>query len=694
LEDALKVARAHCIDTIKVAKGSYAPTAAPGYNPYNVGPLDQLVFSIPDSVAVQGGYPSGGGIRSITGNLTNLIGVSPILVLFDNVKKSHLDGFNLKNSGITAIASEFVVRNIVVRNMYADGPSILLSASNGQFINCLFENNRSPSFAGVIQQDNSVTKYINCVFANNYLSNIGAGCVWVTGIDTASFFNCTFFKNRSQFGGAIRKSSASKVNVYNSVFWKNKSQSSFPDPFSNEIWDPGNTPPLLTISHSLFEYQPITFAPDNSSIYGIYPAFADTASLAGADGIWGTSDDGLSLTLQSIVLNKGLNSLIPAGITTDITGINRIANDTVEMGAYEFDCTCFGRYTNTLVAFGTQQTSVDTIGGCGSLRYYVSPVASTRYIAFIRDNGNTINPTSVTVDATNNLVHFRTNGTDTTSLANRMISIVAPGVFPANGGVKLRIYYDSTEFNNLPRRSRHWFKHPSHTKAEVLADLDINGLRNSIIIYPSSTGTENGIAYAEFENITSFSTFGLIASNLNQSLPVDFLSFEAHQIGNSKRAGLNWITAREENNDRFEVERSVNGIQWNTIGTIHGNGTLSQESRYSFIDNSPDFPQSFYRIRQVDIDGKYSYTVVRLVEFSGNTNNDCVVSPNPASNEIFIRFKSNQKSANYELIDMSGRKIMTGAYSNIKDIHLDISRVGSGVYLLKINGLSTKLVIK
>src|SRR5688572_14401036 len=115
-----------------------------------------------------------------------------------------------------------------------------------------------------------------------------------------------------------------------------------------------------------------------------------------------------------------------------------------------------------------------------------------------------------------------------------MVSVVAPGTFAVNGGVRVRVYYDSTEFNNLPRRSRQWFKHPGHTKADVLADLRIHGLQNAVIT-PVTYGTENGLSYVEFRNITSFSTFGLVASNISSPLPVGLLYFTAKRVDNQRK---------------------------------------------------------------------------------------------------------------------------------------------------------------
>jgi hypothetical protein len=690
LEDALKAARTKCdIDTIKVAKGTYKPSATRGYNQYNTPDAEPKIFDIPDSITIKGGYPSGGGERSIADN--------PTLLLTGQIYLDHihveLDGFFVK--GISVTGSEFSFKNIRVTDAFQNGAPVELFSSTGKIVNCAFERNNAPSYAGAVMQQNSSVSYVNSVFANNTLPTIGGSAVLVMGVGDATFNNCTFFGNRSGFGGAITNNDAgARLNVYNCIFWKNKSASTHTSPFYNDIWSQGATTNYLNVSNSMFEYQPATSPAINNSIFGIYPLFVDSSSPKGPDGIFGTTDDGLALLDMSVAINKGLNSFIPSGIVSDFAGSGRICMDTVDMGAYEFDCRTGGRYTNMLVSLGTSQASVNSIAGCRSWLFYESPVSADRYIAFINGNGNAIVPSSVTVDATTNLVHFRTNGQDTTALANRMVSIVAPGSFTTNGGVRVRVYYDSTEFQNLPRRFRNWFKHPAQTKAGVLADLEINGLRNATILYPAAQGVENGITYVEFDNIASFSTFGFIASNTTVALPVNFLYFHAREIEGQLKAQLNWATSNEISNDRFEVERSTDRIQWKKIGTIRGNSTTTTESSYSLIDHSPDLPLSFYRIRQVDQDGKYRYSEIRTVDFSSQVSEDFVIGPNPASQVVFVRFKVNQMTVQYELFDMLGRKIRTGVSRNVKELRLDVQDIDEGAYYLKVNNISHGLIIK
>lgn len=116
-----------------------------------------------------------------------------------------------------------------------------------------------------------------------------------------------------------------------------------------------------------------------------------------------------------------------------------------------------------------------------------------------------------------------------------------------------------------------------------------------------------------------------VATSWSQApLPVELTSFDAELIGNSVR--LNWETATEVNNYGFDVERkyqvsSSEYQDWEKIGFVEGNGSTNSPREYSFTDdNLPDADNVSYRLKQIDIDGKYSYSKVvevNLTEITG-----------------------------------------------------------------------------
>jgi hypothetical protein len=88
----------------------------------------------------------------------------------------------------------------------------------------------------------------------------------------------------------------------------------------------------------------------------------------------------------------------------------------------------------------------------------------------------------------------------------------------------------------------------------------------------------------------------------DRPLPVEFLSFDAKCNGNTNL--LTWQTASETNNQGYSIEKSHNSIDWEKIGFVNGNGNVNTVSTYSFTDNNPYYPVSYYRLEQIDYDGQ------------------------------------------------------------------------------------------
>jgi len=116
-------------------------------------------------------------------------------------------------------------------------------------------------------------------------------------------------------------------------------------------------------------------------------------------------------------------------------------------------------------------------------------------------------------------------------------------------------------------------------------------------------------------------------------LPIELLSFTAH--AKEGHVQLNWATASETNNDYFNIERSDDAINFTSINSLGGAGNSSQIINYSEEDNKPLEGTSYYRLKQTDYDGKYSYSNIEAVLF--NNINDFIfnVYPNPNDGDLF-----------------------------------------------------------
>jgi hypothetical protein len=111
------------------------------------------------------------------------------------------------------------------------------------------------------------------------------------------------------------------------------------------------------------------------------------------------------------------------------------------------------------------------------------------------------------------------------------------------------------------------------------------------------------------------------------------LEFNAEK--SNKKVKLNWITASEINNDYFTIERSIDGKNFTAILTRKGAGNSSQAHYYSNYDYNPLNGISYYRLKQTDFDGRFTYSDIKSVQFETNEDNTVEIYPNPVINNTF-----------------------------------------------------------
>ncbi len=171
------------------------------------------------------------------------------------------------------------------------------------------------------------------------------------------------------------------------------------------------------------------------------------------------------------------------------------------------------------------------------------------------------------------------------------------------------------------------------------------------------------------------------------TLPVTSLNFSG--VIKNNQALLNWSTATENNNKGFYVERSADGKNFTTIGFVKGNGTTTQVSKYSYTDaevNKIASNVAYYRLRQVDLDGKEKLS--SIIKLDLNKLFTWSVLPNPFVNEAFVQLQLNtQAKVQLQLMDASGKSLQTinkgilseGTYS----IPLNVKQLPKGTYYIR-----------
>ncbi len=194
------------------------------------------------------------------------------------------------------------------------------------------------------------------------------------------------------------------------------------------------------------------------------------------------------------------------------------------------------------------------------------------------------------------------------------------------------------------------------------------------------------------ENSIGFTTqqFALgLASEI--TLPVEFLYFDGDLIEGESH--LEWATASELDNDRFEVERSLDGITFERIGIVGGNGTTNEVSTYQFVDKLPGVGLNFYRLKQIDFDEQFEYSETILVDNrDASVTFDMNVYPNPTDQgNININLITGDETSPVliSIYDLNGRAYFNKQISPEELIRNEYQlslpqQISRGAYLIRI----------
>jgi hypothetical protein len=177
-------------------------------------------------------------------------------------------------------------------------------------------------------------------------------------------------------------------------------------------------------------------------------------------------------------------------------------------------------------------------------------------------------------------------------------------------------------------------------------------------------------------------------------LPVELVSFEAKSMGDAVL--LLWQTASETNNQGFNVQHSTDGRNWQPLGFVAGHGTTAETHHYSFFDENPVPNENYYRLRQVDFDGKAELSKVVSVDLSGHPGAEAVpyIYPNPVKNgELSLLLPADfEENIQVKLFDSVGRLLRSATIGGGANL-LDVNGLAKGLYLLHVNGFVVKIVI-
>jgi hypothetical protein len=179
---------------------------------------------------------------------------------------------------------------------------------------------------------------------------------------------------------------------------------------------------------------------------------------------------------------------------------------------------------------------------------------------------------------------------------------------------------------------------------------------------------------------TTFSPF-TITNEVPTALPLTFLSFTAKE--KAEGVALNWRTLLEVGNSHFVVEHSKDGILFEPLTTLASNGSPGAIHSYVYLHLKAPEGLNYYRIKQVDLDGSFSYSQIAVVHIR-RVLQSMVVAPNPATHTLMVTL-GGALPANGELqvVDLSGRVVLRHPVSRgAVQVRLNIEKLMKGHYRL------------
>ncbi|MGM0581602.1 MAG: T9SS type A sorting domain-containing protein [Bacteroidota bacterium] len=208
--------------------------------------------------------------------------------------------------------------------------------------------------------------------------------------------------------------------------------------------------------------------------------------------------------------------------------------------------------------------------------------------------------------------------------------------------------------------------------------------------WPTTVNTVNRVfSVSNIDNGFSYFT----GTDQNDPLPVELISFSAKVL--KGKIDIQWETASEKNNDHFIVEKKGLDNDWKNISTVQGAGNSNNLIRYSITDLNPVSGTQYYRLKQVDTDGKFEYSHVLRVEYGGNRQ---LVFPNPFKEKIFVKSKGENSVKRIELKNITGNSInITSEYLGQNKWQVNTQSLETGTYILYVymeNQVEVRKIIK
>ena len=279
-----------------------------------------------------------------------------------------------------------------------------------------------------------------------------------------------------------------------------------------------------------------------------------------------------------------------------------------------------------------------------------------------------------------------------TSIAHTDIPNDGQPAPPADGAKLYDRYWfiNANSYSTQPSGTMDFTYNPANQSGDLIAgttqmQAQFHNGTNWVINQMGIDDLSGGIAGVPFSDGSFFSTFTLVESGA--ALPITLISFNAvWQNEDQSVARVFWSTASELNNERFEIQRSKDGLNWFKIDEVAGAGTSVHTINYQILDKRPLMGVSYYRLKQVDTDGTATYSNIVSLN-KDQTDPAIAVYPNPATNNFHMYFSGFEtETVEVNILDNSGRSVynFNPNIQNNSEQKIDVENFQSGVYHIQV----------
>jgi hypothetical protein len=275
-------------------------------------------------------------------------------------------------------------------------------------------------------------------------------------------------------------------------------------------------------------------------------------------------------------------------------------------------------------------------------------------------------------------------------LVNKSFRVI-PATNNPSGQYEITLYYSQAEIQGWETATgQTWggiqlIKLPSQISNVTPANPEPDGAGTVQVVTPTlgTLGSNYSVTYT-FNN--GFSGFGAGIPGAAGTLPVELLSFTGKL--NEENSQLDWTTVFEQNNRGFEIEKSMDGVNYHKIGFVNSDGNSTTRRSYSFTDPQKAVEHNYYRLKIIDIDNTYDYSDVILVKNTG-IRQDVVLIGNPFADKIRLRFsRIPGDDVAVTMYDIKGskvyEKVFKGLNQQVLELNTDNKFLANGIYSVKV----------